>query len=128
MLIVSKVRVDADRDIVLMHNNSQFMCNDWLFTVCSLACVNGLWNFLHRFLPKIPTLTGKLHNKSVKMHEYTNYKRSHIWWFSLDKTSLMKPSTKMKRLMNDPHTHGIETILRHVTKIFFFVYILTFLI
>ena len=53
------------------------------------------------------------------MHEYTNYKRSHIWWFSLDKTSLMKPSTKMKRLMNDPHTHGIETILRHVTKIFF---------
>ena len=53
------------------------------------------------------------------MHEYTNYKRSHIWWFSLDKTSLMKPSTKMKRLMNDPHTHGIETILRHITKIFF---------
>ena len=66
MLIVSKVRVDADRDIVLMHNNSQFMCNDCLFTVCSLACVNGLWNFLHRFLPKIPTLTGKLHNKSVR--------------------------------------------------------------
>ena len=60
------------------------------------------------------------------MHEYTNYKRSHIWWFSLDKTSLMKPSTKMKRLMNDPHTHGIETILRQATKTFFYVSYLKF--
>ena len=44
----------------------------------------------------------------------------YFWSFSLDKiSSLMKPSTKTECVMNDPHTHRIETILRHVTKIFF---------
>ena len=58
------------------------------------------------------------------MHEYDIC----FWLFSLDKiSSLMKPSTKTKRVMNDPHTHRIETILRHVTKIFFCIMYISYL-